>query len=126
MWIECRTEKQRKIAKNGLIKNCDLGDCKITLSVRKGCKDKSKSSLIKAVIESDFRTATLFSKSFQNKNGREFIIMNVIFIIIIIFIIGAIVFLGLVLGNDNLDAGKKYDSEKRQREQLEKKNIIRL
>ena len=38
MRIECHTEKQRKIAKNSLIKNCDLGDCKIALSVGKGCK----------------------------------------------------------------------------------------
>ena len=35
--IECHTEKQRKIAENWLIKNCDLTNHKITLSVGKGC-----------------------------------------------------------------------------------------
>ena len=38
MWIECHSEKQRKIAENRLAKSCDSGVCKITLSVGKGCK----------------------------------------------------------------------------------------
>ena len=42
MWIECYSEKQRKIAKYGLIKNCDSGVCKIALSVGKGCRKKYK------------------------------------------------------------------------------------
>lgn len=39
MRIECRAEKQRKIAENRLTKSCDSGVCKIGLSVGKGCQN---------------------------------------------------------------------------------------